>query len=80
QRVAGGPPAESVKAMPDLSGREKWVMAPLVALILVLGVFPKPVFDVINPAVGHTLANVSITSDPAPTVTGAVAEQKGAGQ
>jgi NADH-quinone oxidoreductase subunit M len=80
QRVAGGPPTESVKEMPDLSGREKWVMAPLVALILVLGVYPKPIFDVINPAVHHSLANVSITSDPAPKVQGAVAEQKGAGQ
>ena len=26
-------------------------MAPLLALILVLGVYPKPVLDVINPAV-----------------------------
>jgi NADH-quinone oxidoreductase subunit M len=77
QRVAGGPAAESVSKMPDLNGREKWVMAPLIAVILVLGVYPKPVLDVINPTVKQTLANVSVT-DPKPAVP-AVAE-KGAGQ
>jgi NADH-quinone oxidoreductase subunit M len=78
QRVAGGPPVESVKSIGDLNGREKWVMAPLIAAILVLGVYPKPVFDVINPPVANTLSNAGVTQDPAPSVN--VAVQEGAGQ
>ena len=35
----------------DLSLREKVVVAPLIALIVLLGFYPKPVLDVINPAV-----------------------------
>jgi NADH-quinone oxidoreductase subunit M len=51
----------------DLSLRETVVVAPLVALILLLGVYPKPVLDVINPAVQATLTDVG-KSDPPPTV------------
>ncbi|MDQ3761174.1 MAG: NADH-quinone oxidoreductase subunit M [Actinomycetota bacterium] len=48
---------------PDLSIREVAVLAPLVALILLLGFFPQPVLDVINPSVGATLTEVGLT-DP----------------
>jgi NADH-quinone oxidoreductase subunit M len=51
----------------DLTLREKVVVAPLVALILLLGFYPKPVTDVINPAVQATMQDVG-KSDPAPTV------------
>ncbi|MGH3962509.1 MAG: NADH-quinone oxidoreductase subunit M [Pseudonocardiaceae bacterium] len=48
---------------PDLSIREVAVLAPLVALILLLGFYPQPVLDVINPSVGATLTEVGLT-DP----------------
>jgi NADH-quinone oxidoreductase subunit M len=48
---------------PDLSIREIVVLAPLVALILLLGFYPQPVLDVINPSVGATLTEVGLT-DP----------------
>ncbi|MFU8872144.1 NADH-quinone oxidoreductase subunit M [Micromonospora sp. SL4-19] len=51
----------------DLSLREKVVVAPLIALIVLLGFYPKPVTDVINPAVKATMQDVGRT-DPAPTV------------
>jgi NADH-quinone oxidoreductase subunit M len=51
----------------DLNLREKIVVAPLIALILLLGFYPKPVLDVINPAVGYTMQDLSV-EDPAPTV------------
>jgi NADH-quinone oxidoreductase subunit M len=47
----------------DLSRREIVVLAPLVALIVLLGVYPKPVLDVITPSVGATLTDVGL-SDP----------------
>ena len=41
-------------------------MAPLIAAFLVLGFYPKPALDLLNPAVSKTLAFVGVT-DPAPT-------------
>ncbi|SIQ67365.1 NADH-quinone oxidoreductase subunit M [Micromonospora avicenniae] len=49
----------------DLNLREKVVIAPLVALIVLLGFYPKPVTDVINPAVQATMNDIGKT-DPAP--------------
>ncbi|ADU05934.1 NADH-quinone oxidoreductase subunit M [Micromonospora aurantiaca] len=51
----------------DLTLREKVVVAPLIALIVLLGFYPKPVTDVINPAVQATMQDVG-KSDPAPEV------------
>jgi NADH-quinone oxidoreductase subunit M len=51
----------------DLNGRERWVVAPLIVLFIVLGFYPKVALDVINPAVSQTLQHVGVT-DPAPAV------------
>lgn len=51
----------------DITLREKLVVAPLIAAFLVLGFYPKPVLDVLNPAVTTTLKYVGV-SDPAPAV------------
>jgi len=68
QRTLHGPPAGvALRPMRDLTGREAWALAPLLALILFLGVYPKPVLDVINPAVTRTMQDAGQT-DPAPTV------------
>jgi len=70
QRTTQGTPnpalAQIAGMRRDLSLRETVVVAPLIALILVLGFYPKPVLDVINPAVQKTLENVGRT-DPGPT-------------
>jgi len=73
QRMMNGPTAEPVKRMPDLNAREKWAIAPLILLLVVFGFYPKPLLDVINPAVKSTLASVSVT-DPAPAVPVAAEE------
>ncbi|MEU1884573.1 MULTISPECIES: NADH-quinone oxidoreductase subunit M [Micromonospora] len=71
QRTTQGtlnPELTEVKAMHrDLTLREKAVVAPLIALIVLLGFYPKPVTDVINPAVQATMQDVGKT-DPAPEV------------
>ena len=51
----------------DLNLREAVVVAPLVVLLLVLGFYPKPVIDVINPAVTATLQQDVGVQDPVPT-------------
>jgi NADH-quinone oxidoreductase subunit M len=67
QRMFHGPVQERARAWRDLSGREIWAVAPLLALVVVLGIYPKPVLDVIRPAVNATLTDVHQT-DPVPTV------------
>jgi NADH-quinone oxidoreductase subunit M len=44
---------------------------PLVFLIVAMGVYPKPVLDVINPAVKATMSQVGST-DPVPAHPAAV--------
>ena len=56
QRTMNGPTKEGLAGVRDLSARETWAVAPLVALLLVLGVYPQPALDVINPAVERTVA------------------------
>ncbi|WP_327354165.1 NADH-quinone oxidoreductase subunit M [Streptomyces sp. NBC_01304] len=65
QRTMTGPVKQEVSAMPDLKVRELAVVAPLIALLLFLGVYPKPVTDLVNPAVGHTMSDVQ-KKDPKP--------------
>jgi len=65
QRVAGGPIRDQVAGMVDLRWREVLSVAPLVVLIIGVGVYPKPVLDIINPAVKVTMAQVHVT-DPVP--------------
>ena len=50
----------------DLSVREKVVVVPIIASFILLGFFPKPVLDILNPAVDRTLVYVGVT-DPTPT-------------
>ena len=70
QRTMTGPlnPQLAAERIVDLGGRERLAMAPLVLLIIVLGVFPRPMLDVINPAVQATMNYVGVT-DPGPRVT-----------
>ena len=77
QRTMHGPPLDRVRGFHDLTGREAWALAPLLALVLFLGVYPKPVLDVITPAAQRTMQDAGQT-DPKPTVE-VSAEQK-AGQ
>ncbi|MFH8383525.1 NADH-quinone oxidoreductase subunit M [Kitasatospora sp. NPDC018058] len=65
QRTMTGPVKDRVRTMPDLKARELAVVAPLVALTILLGVYPKPLTDLVNPSVNATLSQVHQT-DPAP--------------
>ncbi|MFI5827487.1 NADH-quinone oxidoreductase subunit M [Streptomyces sp. NPDC051578] len=67
QRTMTGPVKEEVRAMPDLRLREVLVVAPLIALLIGLGVYPKPLTEIVNPAVKHTMSDVKRT-DPKPEV------------
>jgi NADH-quinone oxidoreductase subunit M len=77
QRTMQGPlqlPAALRGRMPDLGLREVMAVAPLLALMLFLGVYPKPLTDVITPAVDATMQDAGRT-DPAPTAGGGSAAE-----
>ena len=44
---------ESLKTISDMDAREKWIFAPLVAMTLLLGIYPSLVTDIIGPSVAH---------------------------
>ncbi|MCU1594750.1 MAG: proton-translocating NADH-quinone oxidoreductase, chain, partial [Frankiales bacterium] len=66
QRTMQGPVKVAHEAMKDLNVREIAALAPLLALMLLLGFYPKPVTDIINPAVKATMQDIG-AHDPAPT-------------
>ncbi|MFD5749360.1 NADH-quinone oxidoreductase subunit M [Streptomyces sp. NPDC127033] len=70
QRTMTGPVKNEVRTMPDLRLRELVVVTPLIALLLFLGVYPKPLTEIVNPAVEHTMSDVQQT-DPKPEVEAA---------
>jgi NADH-quinone oxidoreductase subunit M len=66
QRVFHGEPDEENAATPDLTWREGLVMAPLLAAIVFLGVYPRPVLERMEPAVDRLLQHVEQQSDVRP--------------
>jgi NADH-quinone oxidoreductase subunit M len=59
--TAIAPEVGARKAIVDLTGREKLVLAPLLVLVVGIGFYPKPVLDVITPTVDATLSSVGIS-------------------
>ncbi|NNG18001.1 NADH-quinone oxidoreductase subunit M [Naumannella sp. ID2617S] len=76
QRTMTGPVTEQVgrsfaaDGSADLNGREKLAIAPLLLIILVLGLFPKPMLEAIEPAVQNTMRVVGETDPAAPLAKG----------
>ncbi len=67
QRTTHGPVRAGVEGMSDLSWRESWVIAPILAVIVALGFFPNLLLDPINPAVSSTMQHVRPQGDPKPS-------------
>jgi NADH-quinone oxidoreductase subunit M len=67
QRTIHGPIGAGVEGFKDLSLRETWVIAPVLVVIVALGVYPKPILDLINPSVQQTNSVVR-SHDPYPSV------------
>ncbi|MEA2973820.1 MAG: NADH-quinone oxidoreductase subunit [Actinomycetota bacterium] len=63
QRVFHGEPTGGNATFAEMTTRERVVMAPLVLLIVALGVYPKPMLDRITPAVDKLVSHVEAHSD-----------------
>ncbi|SFE66132.1 NADH dehydrogenase subunit M [Sulfitobacter brevis] len=48
---------ESLRSITDMTARERWIFAPLVAMTLLLGVYPALVLDMIGPSVSALVEN-----------------------
>ncbi len=63
QRVFHGPAEGDNATIPDLRLREGLVLAPLLALIVFMGVYPKPVIERMEPAVDALVAHLEAHVD-----------------
>jgi NADH-quinone oxidoreductase subunit M len=59
QRVFHGKAEGENATIPDATTKERWVLVPVVVLIVALGVFPKPVLDRIAPSVDQLIHHVA---------------------
>jgi NADH-quinone oxidoreductase subunit M len=71
QRALHGPVMPGNESLPDLNLREKFAIAPVLAVIVFLGFYPSPLLNVINPAAAHSISQAGFT-DPAPQINAQV--------
>lgn len=72
QQTFHGTPDPETAVEKDLRWSEIGVMVPLVAVILLIGLYPRPVIDRIEPSVEHLQQHVEKRTDFRPPVPGAV--------
>ena len=58
QRMFHGPVGGKAVGMLDLTLREKAVMVPLIVVIVAIGLYPRPLYDRVNPTVEQIIAEV----------------------
>ncbi len=63
QRVFHGEPDDDNRHFPEMTWSEGLVMAPLLGLIVFLGVYPKPVLERMEPSVERLIDHVEANSD-----------------
>lgn len=62
QKIFTGPAREGVDALPDMDGREKTVVVPLIAAMAVLGIWSAPLVGALTPVAQDAAAAVETTS------------------
>jgi NADH-quinone oxidoreductase subunit M len=63
QRVFHGEPDDDNRHFPEMNWREGLVLAPLLGLIVFLGIYPKPVLERMQPSVDRLIEHVEANSD-----------------
>jgi NADH-quinone oxidoreductase subunit M len=59
QRVFHGVPDDANKVFPEMTWRERGVIFPLIAFIVFIGVYPRPLLDRIQPSVDRVVQQVN---------------------
>ncbi|MEN9324790.1 MAG: hypothetical protein RL414_544 [Actinomycetota bacterium] len=65
QRSLHGPTAPGNEGLSDLNLREKVAIAPVIAILVIFGFFPKPITDVLAPSTAQVMTNAGF-EDPQP--------------
>ena len=60
---------ESLKSITDMTPRERWIFIPLIAMTLILGVYPRLATDVTGPAVAALVDHYNQSQPAAPVAT-----------
>jgi NADH-quinone oxidoreductase subunit M len=63
QKILHGPTTPGNENLTDLNLREKIAIAPVILVIVLMGFYPKPVLDLINPTSEQVVTNAGFT-DP----------------
>jgi NADH-quinone oxidoreductase subunit M len=84
ERMFTGPVTKSEnEGLRDLNARELVIMAPIAALVVFLGIYPKPALDRIEPSVESILDRIEVVADyevPEPGRLADLAGAEGAGE
>jgi NADH-quinone oxidoreductase subunit M len=81
RRVIFGPLAHAEnQRLQDLTRREIIIMVPILALIVVLGVYPQPLLDCMKPAVETTLTRISTLRSTPVAIRATTGEEKSDGR
>jgi len=67
QKILHGPTTPGNENLADLNLREKIAITPVILVIVIMGFYPKPVLDLINPTSEQVVTNAGF-SDPAAKV------------
>ena len=64
QKIFTGPVNDELVTTPDLSARERWAVAPLLALLVIFGFYPAPMVDLVREPAAVTLEDVGVEDVP----------------
>ena len=53
QRIFLGPPNEKYLKLPEINGREMFTLVPLGAIVILLGIYPSLVLDLLRASLDH---------------------------
>jgi len=73
---------DELKKLPDINAREFATLAPLVVTVIWLGVYPKPIFDAMNPSIERVVEEheAAMTAYRAEQETAVAADEKSAAE
>jgi NADH-quinone oxidoreductase subunit M len=64
QRVFTGPVRDDLASTRDIGGRERWVVGPLIAIMLVLGFYPAPALRLVDQPAAESVTQVGGVDAP----------------
>lgn len=78
QRVYLGEVGEKVRGLPEITARELGTLLPLAALVVLLGVYPNALLNLLRPTLHGIVAPLAAAADAAPPADGKAVSSAGA--